>query len=209
MARSRRSIPLSGLRRAFDEARFGAARTLNLRESLPTAAEAVARAESWLRQQQVHQHGGNGGNIDVLIITGRGNRSESGVSVVRDAVLGLLHRLKRKGVVATHEEHGPGSFIVTLAPVRSLWDAPKRRRAPEPPPPPEPPSLDALDARTRALLRSLAERSLDMLGVRDRDAFVEGEMLRQFGALAATLAPGPQRDERLRSAILLALEQYD
>jgi Smr domain len=208
VSRARRPVPLAGLRQAFDEARFGTARTLNLRESHPTRAEAVARAETWLRQRQTQATGDTG---EVLIITGRGNNSPGGVSVVRDTVLGLLQRLKRKGVVAGHQEHSPGSFVVTLAPVHALWDAPKRSRHEELPlPPPEPASLDALDQETRMLLRDLAQRSLEMLGVRgNRDAFVEGEMLRQFAAVAATLGPGPKSDERLRAALRIALEQYD
>ena len=53
MAESRRIHGLVGLQRAFDEVRFGATRTLNLRESLPTGAEAARRLEAWLRQHQV------------------------------------------------------------------------------------------------------------------------------------------------------------
>ena len=209
MSRSRRGRPLSGLRQAFDEAHFGRARTLNLRETLPTAAEAVARTEAWLRHQQV-QRSSTGEPPEVLIITGRGNNSEGGVSVVRSTIEGLLHRLKQKGVVASHREHTPGSFVVTLASVHELWDSPRRVREPQPPPPPEPPSLDALDAETRHLLRQLAERSLEQLGVRgDRDRFLQSEMLRQFSAIAASLAAGSQREDRLRAAIRHALEQYD
>ena len=100
MARPRRGTSLSGLRKAFDEARFGNGRILNLRESLPTAAEAVARAEAWLRQQQVQLSSGT--ETEVLIITGRGNNSEGGVSVVRSAIEGLIHRLKQRGVIASH-----------------------------------------------------------------------------------------------------------
>jgi hypothetical protein len=201
MKRPARGTPLSGLRQAFDEIRFGAERTLNLRESLPTADEATRRAEAWLRQQQV-QHSG-----EVLVITGRGNSSAHGVSVVREAVLRLLHSLKRRGVVSGHQEHTAGSFVVTLAPVRELWDAPKRRRERATPAPVSPPSLAALDDATRGMLRVLAERSLDGLGVRDRDAFMEGEMLRQFSAVASSIPPGRDRDERLRHALRLALEQ--
>jgi len=208
MARSRNGTSLSGLRQAFDEARFGSARTLNLRESLPTPAEAVARAEAWLRQQQV-QLTGREGEAEVLVITGRGNNSAAGVSVVRSAIEGLLHRLKQRGVVSSHREHTPGSFVVVLAPVHALWNAPTR--APEvAPPPPDPPSLEALDRETRSLLRQLAERSLEQLGVRgDRDRFVDAEMVRQFSALAATVAADHQREDRLRAAIRRALEQYD
>lgn len=209
MARSRRGLPLSGLRQAFDEARFGAGRTLNLRESLPTAAEAVARAESWLRQRQI-ELAASEREPEVLVITGRGRNSDNGVSVVRSAIEGLLHRLKQRGVVRAHREHTPGSFVVTLAPVRALWDTPPRNAQVEVKAPPDPPSLEALDRETRQLLRQLAERSLEQLGVRgDRDRFLEGEMIRQFGALSATLSSTAPRDELLRVAIRAALEQYD
>ena len=203
--------PLAGLREAFDEARFGKSRTLNLRESLPTAAEAVARTEAWLRQQQV-QHAGGDTPAEVLVITGRGNNSEGGVSVVRGAIEGLIHRLKQRGVVQRHEEHTAGSFVVTLAPVKELWSsaAPKGKVAE--PPPPDPPSLEPLDRETRLLLRQLAERSLEQLGVRgDLDRFIEGEMVRQFSALSATLAAtgSGDREKFLRAAIRRALEEYD
>ena len=211
MPRRQGKRPLSGLREAFDEARFGKSRTLNLRESLPTAAEAVARAEAWLRQQQV-QHSGLGATAEVLVITGRGNNSEGGVSVVRSAIEGLIHRLKQRGVVQRHEEHTPGSFVITLAPVKELWAGPPRAQKVAEPPPSDPPSLDALDRDTRLLLRQLAERSLEQLGVRgDRDRFIEGEMVRQFSALAATLAAtgAKEREQFLRAAIRRALEEYD
>lgn len=210
MSRSRRGTPFSGLRQAFDEARFGGARTLNLRESLPTPAEAVARAEAWLRHQQVHLSSA-GEPPEVLVITGRGNNSEGGVSVVRSAVEGLLHRLKQRGVVAGHREHTPGSFVVILAPVRDLSRVPTRvHENPPPPPPLDPPSLEALDPETLRLLRQLAERSLEQLGVRgDRDRFIESEMLRQFSALTTSLATGSQREDRLRAALRRALDEYD
>lgn len=199
-----RRVPLSGLRQAFDEVRFGAARTLNLRDSLPTAADATARTEAWLRQRQVEKA------EEVLVITGRGNQSPEGVSVVREAVTRLLHSLKRRGVVAGHTEHTPGSFVVELAPMHELWDAPKRRREKAaPPPPPAPPSLDALSPDTRKLLRDLAERSLDALGVEDYTPFLQDEMLRQFGAIAAGVPPGGDREARLRAAIRVALDQYE
>jgi hypothetical protein len=209
MARSRRGHPLSGLRQAFDEARFGNGRTLNLRNSLPTPAEAVARTEAWLRQQQVQLSSGDAA-AEVLIITGRGNNSDGGVSVVRSAVEGLIHRLKQRGVVAGHQEHTPGAFVVTLAPVHALWNRPARSPVAEPSVPADPPSLDALDRETRQLLRQLAERSLEQLGVRgDRDRFIKDEMIRQFSAIAGSLAAGRQREDLLRAAIRRALEQYD
>jgi hypothetical protein len=201
---ARRISGLGGLQQAFDEVRFGPARTLNLRASLPTGHEAATRLERWLRQHQVQQSG------EVLVITGRGNNSEAGISVVREACIRVLHELKRKGVVEGFAEHTPGSFVVTLATMKAMLDAPGRRREQTPPPKPAaPPTLDALTDDTRQALRALAERSLDALGVRDRTPFLEGEMLRLFGSLAATVPAGPDRERRLRTAIRAAMSEYD
>src|SRR5690348_18303996 len=84
---------LTPLHHAFDEARFGAERTLNLRASLPSPYHAVKRAEAWLRERQVARAG------EVLVITGRGNQSFDNVSVVREAIVKLLASLRRRGVV--------------------------------------------------------------------------------------------------------------
>jgi hypothetical protein len=204
MNRPSRHIGLKGLRQAFDEVRFGAQRTLNLRESLPTPEDATARAEAWLRQQQVDRAD------EVLIVTGRGNQSEGGVSVVRDAVIRLLHVLKRRGVITGHEEHTPGSVVVTLAPLSALWESPRRKRGRGiAPPPATPPSLDDLDDETRTMLRNLAERALEGLGLKDTATFLQGEMLRQFGAIAATVGDAPGREARLRTAIRAALDQHE
>lgn len=204
MNRPSRTSGLKGLQQAFDEVRFGAQRTLNLRESLPTVHVAVTRAEAWLRQQQVERAD------EVLIVTGRGNNSEGGVSVVRQAIIALLHTLKRRGVVSGHEEHTAGSFVVTLAPMTALLESPRRNRdRAVPPPAPTPPSLDDLNADTKVLLRNLAERSLEGLGVKDTATFLQGEMLKHFGAIAATVGDAPNREERLRAAIRAALDQYE
>jgi hypothetical protein len=204
MNRPSRRVGLKGLRQAFDEVRFGAERTLNLRESLPTPDAATVRTEAWLRQQQVDRAD------EVLIVTGRGNQSEGGVSVVREAVLRLLHVLKRRGVIAGHEEHTPGSFVVILAPLSALWESPRRNRgrgiAPQPK---NPPSLDELDEETRTMLRNLAERALEGLGLKDTANFLQGEMLRQFGAIAATVGDAPGREARLRTAVRAALDQHE
>ena len=200
----RRIAGFGGLHQAFDEVRFGAARTLNLRSSLPSGSEAAARVERWLRQHQVQQSG------EVLVITGRGNNSEGGIAVVREASIRVFHELRRKGVIAGFAEHTAGSFVVTLAPVRAMFDAASRRREQTPlPPPATPPTLDALGDDTRQLLRALAERSLDALGVRDRTPFMESEMLKLFGSLAATVPEGPDRERRLRTAIRAAVSEYD
>jgi hypothetical protein len=204
MRRSNQTAGLSGLRQAFDEARFGPQRTLNLRDTLPTAAAATARTEAWLRQQQVDRAD------EVLIVTGRGNRSYAGVSVVREAVLRLLHALKRRGVVAGHEEHSPGSFVVRLAPVSALWESPKRNRGRGVAAPPKsPPSLDELDAESRTMLRHLAERALEGLGVKDTEAFLQGEMLKQFGAIAGSIGDAPEREQRFKAALRTALDQHE
>jgi hypothetical protein len=147
---------------------------------------------------------------ELLVITGRGNNSESGIAVVREATLRVLHQLRRKGMVADFAEHTPGSFVVTLAPVSATAGTTGRQGGRHvPPPPPEPPTLAALDESTRQQLRILAERSLDALGVRERDAFVENEMLRLFGELASTVGQGPDREVRLREAIERAMSEVD
>jgi hypothetical protein len=201
----RRRLGLSELHRAFDEARFGEQRTLNLRESLPTVEMATSRVDVWLRRQQVERAD------EVLIITGRGNQSEDGTSPVRAAVERLLYALRRRGVIAAHREHSPGSFVVELAPVSALWESPKRNRGRGivPSKQPTPPSLESLDADTRVMLRNLAERALEALGVKDTGAFVQGEMLKQFGAIAATVGDAPGRDERFKHAVRVALDQYE
>lgn len=197
-------VGLNGLKQAFDEARFGAQRTLNLRESLPTADQATKRAESWLRQAQVARAG------EVLIITGRGRGSEGGVSVVREAISALLHVLRRRGVVREFREHTAGSFVVTLAPIADLWEAPRRKRdRGKPDPTDEAPSLQGLDETTRVLLRNLAERALEGLGVKDTAEFIEAEMARQFSAIAASIGSERDDDASLRDAIRAALEQHE
>jgi hypothetical protein len=204
MNRPSRQTGLKGLRQAFDEVRFGPQRTLNLRESLPTASAATTRAEAWLRQQQMDRAD------EVLIITGRGNNSEGGIGVIRQSIIALLHTLKRRGVVSGHEEHTQGSFVVTLAPVSALWESPHRNAGRGvAPPPPTPPSLEDLDADTKTMLRNLAERSLEGLGVKDTATFLQGEMLKHFGAIAASVGAGPERERRLRDAIRVALDQYE
>jgi hypothetical protein len=201
---ARRISGFGGLQQAFDEVRFGAARTLNLRSTLPTGSEAAARLERWLRQHQVQQ------SDEVLVITGRGNNSEGGIAVVREASIRVLHELRRKGVIEAFAEHTAGSFVVTLAPMKAMLQAVGRRREQTPPPrPAAPPTLEALADETRQLLRVLAERSLDALGVRDRAPFVESEMLRLFGSLAATVPEGPDRERRLRTALRSAMSEYD
>jgi len=197
-------VSLHSVWKAFDEAAFGPKNTLNLRESLPTAADARHRAEAWLRERQISRAS------EVLLITGRGNQSPGGVSAVRAAIVALLPGLRRRGVVSEWREHSPGSFVVKLGSISSLLDAPRRKRdratvatlA-------DPESLAQLDAKTLSLLRRLAVRSLESLGVRDIDQFVDAEMLSKFNSLAAGIVPGVDGEVRLREAISAALEQLD
>lgn len=193
---------IAAVRQALDEARFGSERTLNLRATLPRPADAVARADAWLRQQQVARAG------EVLIITGRGSQSPGGVSVVREAVLKLLNSLKRRGVVADFTEHTAGSFVVAVAPMSAVLAAPARRREPRIASP-APPSLASLGPDIRALLERLAHRALDSLGIRDVGPYLESEMLRQFGTIAQGLPDGPDREERLRKALQQTLDELD
>jgi hypothetical protein len=190
--------------KALDEAQFGLRNILNLRESLPSAADARHRAETWLRERQI------GRASEVLIITGRGNQSPGGVSEVRGAVAALLPPLRRKGVVSEWREHTPGSFVVKLASINDLLDAPRRKRdREEAQSTSDPMQLAALDVTTLRLLRQLASRSLETLGVRDVDKFIEAEMIAKFNALARGIPAGVDGEIRLRDAIGSALEQLD
>jgi len=197
--------PLEPVWRAFDEAEFGPKNSLNLRDSLPSAADASFRTESWLRERQV------AGVKAVLIITGRGNQSQGGVPVIRKAILDLLPSLRRRGIVGEWREHSPGSLVVKLEPISALLNAPRRRRdrPSEQHQAADPRSLTALDKSTLQMLRTLAVRSLEILGIHDPEKFVEGEMMSKFDSLAASIPPGEGSEERLRKAIAAALEQLD
>ena len=196
---------LTALSRAFDEARFGPARTLDLRTSLPTAAEAVRRAEPWLRERQMARAG------EVLIVTGRGRSSSGGHGVVREAVQKLLARLKRQGVIARVAEHNPGAFVAELASVRALFETPPRSRdRTHREPHPDPAELAALDEQTRRELRQLAEYSLMCLGVPLDPSFVTDEMQRQFGVLARGVASDEtDREGRLRFLIATSRAAFE
>lgn len=190
--------------RAFDEARFGPKNSLNLRDSLPTAADACYRAETWLRERQVS------GAREVLIITGRGNQSPGGVPIVRAGILKLLPTLHRRGVVSEWREHSPGSLVIKLEPISALLNAPRRKRDRDTPHAAlDPQALSALDGTTLRLLRTLAIRSLESLGVRDPNRFVDAEMLAKFNTLAMSIPAGEGSEQRLRQAITAALEQSD
>jgi hypothetical protein len=188
--------------RAFDELRFGPQRTLNLRESLPTAADAARRAEGWLREQQIR------GSKEVLVITGRGNQSIGGIAVIRGAVERLLFSLRRRGIVASHREHNPGAFVVELAPIRSLVEAPARRRE-RMTTRPSKAIVAGLSQESVQLLRELAHRSLDSLGVLATEERLADEMQRHLRAIAPGLPGGDRMEPQLRAALMAALADYE
>jgi hypothetical protein len=191
------------LHQAFDEMRFGADRTLNLRTHHPSREQAVRRAENWLRERQMSRAS------EALVITGRGNNSPDGVSVVREALVQLFASLRRRGVIDQVVEHTPGSFVVTFAKLNAVRDAPQRARNPHEPPPRDPAALAALEPETRALLRRLAKRAIEELGVEPKPSFVEQEMLAQFAAAASGVPAGADREQRLRDVLRAALHEYD
>lgn len=173
-----------------------------MRADLPTAAQAETRAEAWLRERQVSVNG------DVLIITGRGRGSEGGIAVVRPAIQRRLSRLRRQGVVSEIVEHSPGSFVVTLAPLRALLDAPRRlkdtpRRAKKP----DADWAKGLRPPTLKFLHDLATRSLDTLGAPQTDSLIEDEMRHQLARFAGGIGTGVDRDARLRAALRAALDE--
>ena len=193
-------MPLS---HAFDEIRFGPDRILDLHEQLPSGVQAAARTEAWLREKQA------GGAKEVLVITGRGNNSEGGVSVVREEVRRLLARLRRKGVVREVAQHGEGSFVVMLAPLSALREAPRRRRDPVAPRTSDPESLMELTPQTRDLLRKVSLRALEELGIRDPEPFVQREMLDQLSCAIRSIPDCADREERLGAALAMLLAEYD
>ena len=197
----RKQPPATGA--AFERVRFGPLRTLNVRASKLTRQESAARVEAWLRSKQVELTG------EVLVITGRGAGSLDGIPVVKEATQKVLNRLRRLGVIESYGEDTPGSFIVSLAPLRSLLEAPARRRNPTPPPARRLPSIEGLRSATRDRLRYLASRALEALGVKaPRESMLDSEMARQFSMIARTAPAGIDADKWLDGAITKALREY-
>lgn len=193
------------LPRAFDEARFGASRTLNLRPQQPTAMQATRQVEQWLRLKQVE------GAKEVLLITGRGNQSIELYSPVREAVVRLLPSLRRRNVISHYIEHTAGSFVVTPAPLAALFDVPKRRREKTPPVEKTVPlSLAALEPQTVQQLRELAMLTLGALGVLAPTAStLRDEMEHQFAMLTAAIPAGADHEAVLQQAIQRAAEEFE
>jgi hypothetical protein len=102
--------------------------------------------------------------------------------------------------------------VVVLAPVRALFEVPKRRR--EKPvaerTPPVNPQLAALEPDTLDLLAELARLQLDALGVRaPATTLLDAEMVRQFVALSPAVGHGADAEARLQQALLRAIEELE
>lgn len=203
MGRARARVP-NALYRAFDEAQFGDARTLNVRDGLPTGAEAAARADAWLRLKQVE------GVREVLIITGRGLHSVSTLPVIKSHVAKRLAALRRAGVVASVTEHTPGSFVVRLSPVSSMLAAPERSSRSRRSPVAAPPSMARLTPETQRIVRDLAERTLASLGIRNStSSMISGEMERQATLLTQSMPRDADRESWIRRAALRVLNDLE
>lgn len=194
---------LTALWHALDEAAFGTERTLNLRESLPSAAEARARAEVWLRARQMTRA------KEVLVITGRGNQSVGGIGVIRQEILKMLPSLRRRGIVESWKEHSPGSIVVQIAPMSSLLEAPRRRRhnASLESDSVEAPAFEGLEPATVSLLKELALQNLELLGVVESGPFLRQEMQRTFSAMMGAIPETGDREQALREALHKAIDE--
>lgn len=187
---------------SIERARFGPLRTLNVRVTLLSGEESARRVESWLRSKQVELSG------DVLIITGRGAGSIGGVPVIKESTLRVLNRLRRAGVIQAFGEDTAGSFVVQLAPLRSLLEAPARRKGPQSIPKKKA-NIQGLNSETRDQLHYLASRAIDALGVKKpSESQILTEMERHFSVFARTAPVGVDTDRWLNSAISRALIEY-
>lgn len=197
------------LRRAFDEISFGSDRTLNLRDSLPTGADAKFRAEAWLRQRHALS------SDPVLIVTGRGKGSADGVPVVKEGVLALLHALRRQGVVKSWHEQTPGAVVVDMGSMADFLSAlPRHRDSKRAKRQPSAQAVQSvvfsgLAPETAKLLRRLAERTIESLGVHEADGLVESEMHHELSLLVRGLPESGDREAMLRAVIIRAIEELD
>lgn len=203
MARPR--VP-NALFQAFDEAQFGDARTLNLRDGLPTGPAAAARTDAWLRLKQVE------GAREVLVITGRGAHSVGGIPVVRAHVAKKLAMLRRAGIVASVSEHTPGSYVVGLSSVSAMLTAPQRspRKATARAPSVSVPSLAGLTSDTQRLVREVTARTLESLGIQATTrTIVADEMERQAELLGRSMPRDADREQWIRNAALRVLNDRE
>ncbi len=207
MTRPPRRTGLKGLQKAYDEIRFGDRRTLNLRESLPYGAGScdahggVASPAAGRPKRRVLDHH-------------RPWQSERGRCLGRarsrdspSARPQAARRCRRPpGTHAGLDGRDARSNLGTLGITEAQW----RTRCRHTHAMRTPPSLRRSRSRAaRIMLRNLAERALEGLGVKDTAKFLQAEMLKQFGALAATVGDAPGREARLRTALRAALDQHE
>ncbi len=195
--------------RAFDEISFGSDRTLNLRDSLPTGADARFRAEAWLRQRHALS------SDSVLIVTGRGKGSADGVAVIKEGVFALLHALRRQGVVKSWHEQTAGAVVVDMGSMADFLSAlPRHRDSKRAKHQPSGQTVQSavfsgLEPETAKLLRRLAERTIESLGVREAHGLVESEMHHTLSLLVRGLPESGDREALLRAVIIRAIEELD
>jgi hypothetical protein len=125
--------------------------------------------------------------------------------VVREAVVKTIASLRRRNVIERYEEHTAGSFSIRLASMRAMLDAPRRKK--EPDTKGGVAALPQLSTANRKLLRDLAERSLEALGIKDTAEFLDAEMQRHLRAILKGVPAGSDHDQRLTVALRSALDQ--
>ena len=148
--------------------------------------------------------------VEALVITGRGNNSPDGVSVVRAAIVHLFASLRRRGVIQDVSEHTPGSFVVTFAKINAVRNAPQRSRNPHELVPRDPVQLAALEPETRALLRRLwrSARSRSSESSRRRTSSSR-RWWRSSPQRRRVYPKVSDREQRLRDVLRAALHEYD
>jgi hypothetical protein len=57
------------------------------------------------------------------------------------------------------------------------------------------------------MLRDLAERTLEALGIKETAKFLDAEMDRHLAAITAAVGDVPDKDKRIRVALRAALDQ--
>jgi hypothetical protein len=174
---------------------------LHLREPAASAAETRRQVERWLRARQLDAA------EDVLIDLGP-DGGPAATSALRTLLGRTLRSMRRAGVVGSIREPAPGQFTIATAPLRALFEAAPRRgeagRLAT-----RPVEAVGMTPSTRSLLRALAGRTFQSLGVTDPgEPAIEGEC-RRLATLLSGEAADPPGDDALRRAVERAIREYD